>query len=82
METYIGDIGLFAFNFIMTDWLPCEGQTVNIADYVALYALIGTRYGGNGITTFCLPDLRNVLPIKEIGMQYCIATAGMYPERA
>jgi microcystin-dependent protein len=81
LETYIGDIGLFAFDFALMDWLPCEGQTLNITDYEALFALIGNRYGGNDMTTFCLPDLRNVLPMKEMGMHYCIATAGVFPQQ-
>ena len=82
MEPYIGDIELFAFDFAPMDWLPCEGQTLNITDYEVLFALIGNRYGGNGMTTFCLPDLRNMLPMKEMGMHYCIATVGVFPQRS
>jgi microcystin-dependent protein len=57
-EPFLGQIQAFGFNFPPTGWLPCDGQTLQIAQYSALYALLGVTYGGNGSTTFCLPDLR------------------------
>lgn len=81
MDPQLGDIELFAFDFAPSYWLPCEGQTLNISAYQSLYSLIGKRFGGDGITTFCLPDLRNALPMKGMGMHYCIATQGFYPSR-
>lgn len=58
IEAYIGQIKSFGFNFAPPDWLPCEGQLLPIAQYSALYSLLGTTFGGNGTTNFGLPDLR------------------------
>ena len=55
---YIGQIIAVGFNFAPIDWALCNGQTLDINQYTALYQLIGTTYGGNGVTTFNLPDLR------------------------
>lgn len=55
---YFGEIRLFAGSQPPTDWAFCHGQILNIADHGALYSLLGTSYGGNGTTTFALPDLR------------------------
>ncbi|MEP2023320.1 MAG: tail fiber protein [Reichenbachiella sp.] len=63
MPTFIGEIKLFAGNFIPRGWLACEGQTLAISDYSGLAALIGTYYGGNGTSTFQLPDFRGKTPI-------------------
>ena len=57
-EPYIGQISIYAFNFAPRGWMPCDGRLLPIAQYQALFALIGTTYGGNGVTTFALPDLR------------------------
>jgi microcystin-dependent protein len=62
-DQYIGEIRLFAFGRVPTDWLACNGQPVAIAQYQALYTLIGTTYGGDGSSTFNLPDLRGRIPI-------------------
>lgn len=82
MDPFLGDIELFAFDFAPSYWMKCEGQTLNIATYQILYTLLSTTFGGDGITTFCLPDLRNALPMKEMGMHYCIAVQGIYPSRS
>lgn len=63
MDEYIGTIKLFAFNFVPKDWAACNGQTISIKSNMALFALIGTTYGGDGLITFTLPDLRNCVPI-------------------
>ena len=55
---YIGQVIAVGFNFAPVGWLLCNGQTVPISQYEALYALIGTTYGGNGQSNFALPDLR------------------------
>ncbi len=57
-EPYIGEIQLFAFSYAPEGWMLCQGQTLNIRQYAALYAVVGTMYGGDGISTFMLPDLR------------------------
>lgn len=56
---------MFAGNFAPVGWLLCQGQTVLISDYETLFNLIGTTYGGNGVTTFALPDLRGRAPINS-----------------
>ena len=58
MDNYLGEIRLFAGNFAPVGWSICNGNLVNISENEALYSLIGTTYGGDGITTFALPDLR------------------------
>lgn len=59
---FVGEIRLFAFATIPSGWLPCDGRSLGTAQYSALYALIGTTYGGSG-STFNLPDLRGRVPI-------------------
>jgi microcystin-dependent protein len=81
MDPLLGDIELFAFDFAPSYWMTCEGQTLNISTNQSLFTLIGTTFGGDGITTFCLPDLRNALPMQDMGMHYCIAVQGIYPSR-
>jgi microcystin-dependent protein len=63
MEPFIGQISLFGFNFAPRGWAQCNGQLLPIAQYQALFSLLGTTYGGNGTTTFGLPDLRGRLPM-------------------
>jgi microcystin-dependent protein len=58
MEPYIGQIQPYAFGFTPRGWAFCDGQLMSIAQNTALFSLIGTTYGGNGQTTFALPDLR------------------------
>jgi microcystin-dependent protein len=63
MDAYVGSVCAFGFNFTPVNWLPCNGQALQISQYDVLYALIGTTYGGDGVTTFKLPDLRGRVPI-------------------
>ncbi len=65
MEDYIGTVQAFAFGFAPRNWLPCDGQLLAIAQYQALFSLLGTTYGGDGRTTFGLPDLRGRSPMSE-----------------
>jgi len=62
-EAFIGEIRLFGGTFAPVDWNFCDGSQMSIANYQALYSIIGTAYGGDGVTTFNLPDLRGRLPI-------------------
>ena len=64
-EQFIGEIRMFGGNFAPADWMFCNGQLLSIAQYSTLYALIGTTYGGDGQTTFALPDLRSRLAVGE-----------------
>jgi microcystin-dependent protein len=63
-QPFIGEIRLFGFNFAPRGWAPCQGQLLSIAQNTALFALLGTMYGGNGQTTFALPDLRGRFPMS------------------
>ena len=63
-EPYIAGIVLFAGNFAPRGWAFCNGQILSIAQNTALFSLLGTTYGGNGQTTFALPDLRGRVPIQ------------------
>lgn len=63
MEGYISEIRQWASNFAPMYWMFCAGQELQIVDYQALFVLIGTTYGGNGRTTFKLPDLRGHVPV-------------------
>lgn len=58
MEPFIGQIQPFGFNFAPRGWAKCDGQILPISQYTALFSLLGTTFGGDGVTTFALPDLR------------------------
>lgn len=62
-QPYIGEIRMFAGNFAPAGWMLCQGQTLAIAEYDTLFNLIGTTYGGDGQSTFNLPDLQSRVPI-------------------
>jgi len=79
MEPFIGQITLFGFNFAPRGWAPCQGQVLPISQNQALFALLGTNFGGDGRTTFALPDLRGKEPVSAT--QYCIALQGVFPSR-
>ena len=64
-QPYIGEVRLFAGNFAPAGWEFCHGQLLPISENDALYVLIGTTYGGDGQTTFALPDLRSRVPIHQ-----------------
>lgn len=62
-EPFIGMIVMFAGNFAPRSWAFCNGQLLSIAQNTALFSILGTTYGGNGQTTFALPDLRSRVPL-------------------
>lgn len=62
-DPFIGEIKLFPYKRVPRGWAACEGQLLPISQNQALYSLLGTVYGGNGQTTFALPDLRGRVPI-------------------
>lgn len=64
-EPYIGEIKIFGFYFNPSGHEMCNGQIMSIAENTALFALLGTTYGGNGQTTFALPDLRGRVPVGQ-----------------
>ena len=63
-EPFIGQIMIFAGNFAPRGWAFCQGQILSIAQNTALFSILGTTYGGNGQTTFALPDLRGRVPVS------------------
>ncbi len=64
-EPFIGEVKILGFQFPPRGYMHCSGQTMSIAEYTALFSLIGTTYGGNGTTTFNLPDLQGRVPINQ-----------------
>ena len=65
MDPFIGEIRMCGFNFAPVGWALCDGQMLPISQNQALFALLGTTFGGNGTTTFGLPDLRSRVPIHQ-----------------
>src|SRR5438128_12676113 len=72
---YVGEIRMFAGNFAPAGWMFCEGQLLDISQNDTLFNLIGTTYGGDGQTTFQLPDLRGRVPIHQ-GAGFTLAGTG------
>jgi microcystin-dependent protein len=62
---YVGEIRLFPYTFAPVGWQACDGSQLSIANYEVLYTLLGTSYGGNGVTTFGVPDLRGRVPMHQ-----------------
>lgn len=67
-QPFLGEIKLFAGTYAPRGYMYCAGQLLSIAEFEALYALIGTTYGGDGVQTFALPDLRSRVAITEGAM--------------
>lgn len=65
MDPILGTIILFAGNFAPRGWLLCDGTLLSIAQNTALFSILGTTYGGNGISTFAIPDLRGRAPLQQ-----------------
>ena len=74
-QPYVGEIRMFAGNFAPAGWLFCEGQLLPISENETLFQLIGTTYGGDGQSTFALPDLRGRLPMHQ-GNGFILAETG------
>ena len=72
---YIGQLLLVGYNFAPVGWQFCNGQLVPISQFDALFNLIGTTYGGDGVSTFALPDLRSRVPVHQ-GSGYVMGQAG------
>lgn len=62
---YLGEIRMVGFNFAPAGWALCDGQLLAISSNAALFSLLGTQFGGNGTTTFALPDLRSRVPVHQ-----------------
>jgi microcystin-dependent protein len=74
-QPYVGEIRMFGGNFAPAGWMFCEGQLLPISEYETLFNLIGTTYGGDGQSTFALPDLRGRLPVHQ-GNGFTLAETG------
>jgi len=74
-QPYVGEIRMFAGNFAPAGWMFCEGQLLPISENETLFNLIGTTYGGDGQSTFALPDLRGRVPLHQ-GNAFVLAEAG------
>lgn len=79
MDFFIGDIVLFPYTFVPMDWMLCDGSILPIQQNTALFSLIGNTYGGDGSTTFALPNLIGTEPVP--GLRWCICTGGIFPVR-
>jgi microcystin-dependent protein len=79
-DQFIGELALVPYNFAPVGWAFCQGQLLSITENSALFNLIGTTYGGDGVTTFALPDLRGRVPIgrgQGLGLSnYVLAQTG------
>jgi microcystin-dependent protein len=74
-QPYVGEIRMFGGNFAPAGWMFCEGQLLPISENETLFNLIGTTYGGDGQSTFALPDLRGRLPLHQ-GNGFILAETG------
>jgi microcystin-dependent protein len=74
-QPYVGEIRMFAGTFAPNGWEFCQGQLLPISDFETLFNLIGTTYGGDGQSTFALPDLRGRVPIHQ-GNGFTLAESG------
>lgn len=74
-QPYVGEVRMFAGNFAPAGWMFCEGQLLPISENGTLFQLIGTTYGGDGESTFALPDLRGRVPIHQ-GNGFILAETG------
>ena len=75
-QPYVGEIRMFAGNFAPAGWMFCEGQLLPISENETLFNLIGTTYGGDGASTFALPDLRGRIPVHQGGGFILAETGG------
>jgi microcystin-dependent protein len=64
-DQFLGEIRIFPFNFAPYGWQQCNGQILAISQYAALFSLLGTTYGGNGTSTFALPNFQGNVPIHQ-----------------
>src|SRR5262249_47028571 len=82
-EPFLGQVATFAFSFCPKGWAPLNGQLLPINQNQALFALLGTTYGGDGKTTFALPNGRAVFTVSPGSPQLlqCIALAGVFPSQ-
>ena len=76
-DPYLGEIRLLSFNFPPKGWAQCNGQLLAINQYQALFSLLGTQFGGNGVQNFALPDMRSRVPVHMSGTYPIGGTGGV-----
>lgn len=82
MEPLMGSILLFGATFAPSGYMLCDGRLLSIAQYSALFSLLGTQYGGDGVQTFALPNLPPFQVRTGGQVLVCIAVEGIFPSRA
>ncbi len=81
VSPFVGEICTFSFSFCPVGWLPTDGRLLSISPYSTLFNLIGTKYGGDGVSTFALPQTKVVQTVNKVKMTQCIAYLGVYPSQ-
>ena len=86
MDAYLGEIRMFSGDYAPMDWMFCDGQILSIADNSTLFSLLGPAFGGDGRTTFALPDLRGRIPLhgtstfaQKLGAESVALSAAQMP---
>jgi len=79
IEPFIGEVQTVAFDLCPKGWAPMNGQLLSISQNTALFSMLGTRYGGNGVTTFALPVAKPVYSASGAPLLQCIALQGIFP---
>ena len=80
-EAYVGEVRGFAFPNAPNGWMACDGRLLGIGGNTGLYSLLGTTYGGDGKSTFALPNITGSDPITGQTLHYFIAVGGIFPPR-
>jgi microcystin-dependent protein len=88
-EPYTAEVRTFGFKVTPSHWMPCNGQLLPIQSNPALYSILGTRYGGDGVSTFALPDLQGKAVVSDsaevatgigwLALNECICINGVFP---
>jgi microcystin-dependent protein len=78
---FVGEVETFAFGFCPNGWAALNGQLLPISQYQVLFDLLGTTYGGDGVTTFALPTAKPIFTATEKVFLQCIALQGIFPSR-
>ncbi len=81
VSPFVGEIETFAFAYCPSGWLVTNGQLVSVTTYSTLYNLIGTKYGGDGVTTFALPKTKILQTTNKVVLTQCISYLGVFPSQ-
>jgi microcystin-dependent protein len=78
---FVGEVETFAFKFCPNGWMALNGQLLPISQYQVLYDLLGTTYGGDGVTTFALPTAKPIFTATGAFLRQCISLFGVFPSQ-